>query len=155
MSSNPLLRYTFVSIGAAWPISGKVLAGTAPAAEGPTMAGEMTGFATMVGLIAVVALAFWLNHVRVRSSQKLVQAVLEKGVDLDRETLRLLLRRTPRRVQDLRRGAFYIAASIAIALFGFALDDPDPLRPLLGVAVVLAIFGVLYLVYARFLQDDL
>lgn len=103
-----------------------------------------------ISLAAV--LSFWL-YFRYRARQALqqtVQKAIERGQDLSPELLDRLGQPRKSGHADLRRGVIAIGLGVAFAAFGFILDEPDAVRPLLATAAFPLLIGVAYLALWRF-----
>lgn len=102
----------------------------------------------LFGSIAIVT-AFWLyfRYRTKQSLQKTVRAAIEKGQDLSPELLASLGQPKVSGDADLRRGIISVAIGIAFAILALvvSVEEPDAVRPMLGVAAFPGTIGVAYL----------
>lgn len=120
---------------------------------------------SVFGSFAAVCIApSYFKHRSSRDMQKTVRAAITEGQPLPPELVDVLTREVrkglPSRSRDIRRGVLFVAGAIGLALMGqftsFAIGMGDGARVgngLLGVACVPLMFGIAYLVLARFNKD--
>ncbi len=107
----------------------------------------------MVLVIGGVFFAFYLFRYKTNHDlQQTVRAAIEQGQQLTPEVLDRLGRPTPRPHADLRRGVVLVALGVAVAVFGFALNEDDAIRPMIAIGAFPAIIGVAYLGLWRFVS---
>ena len=105
--------------------------------------------------VSVVILVFLFLRYRTRYDYQLtVRQAVDKGQQLTPEFLERLAERAIRQERnpnrDLRFGAIAIAIGLAIASFGLILDEPDAVRPLIGVGNLPFLVGVAMLALWKF-----
>ena len=104
----------------------------------------------LLGTVGVLSLWLFLRHRGRSALQQTVQMAIEKGQDLSPELLDGLKLSQNSAFADLRRGIIAIAVAAAFAIFAFAIDEGDAVRPLLGISAFPFMLGVAYLALWRF-----
>lgn len=105
---------------------------------------------SMFIVIGVVMSLFYYFRYRTRSQmQQTVRVALERGQELSPELIDRLgePRKAPDR--DLRYGVIAVFLAIGIAVFGFALNEDDAVRPMLAISMLPLAIGIAYLVLWR------
>ena len=101
-------------------------------------------------VFASIALIFglWVYfRYRMRTeTQRTLRLALEKGTELSPEFIKQLGEAEPSKDKDLRRGLIWLALGIALAILGFAINEPDAMGPMLGSSAFPALVGVAYLI---------
>jgi hypothetical protein len=118
-------------------------------------------FGTFAG---VCIMPSYFKHRTQKEMQKTVRSAIAEGQSLPPELIDVLTRDVrkglPSRSRDIRRGVLFVAGAIGVALLGqfttlsFGFSDGQRIsNGLLGVACVPLMFGIAYLVLARFNKD--
>jgi len=128
----------------------------------------------MVAIIAIVAvfgsfaavfiMPGYFKHRSQKEMQKTVRSAIAEGQSLPAELIDVLTRDVrkglPSRSRDIRRGVLFVAGAIGLALLGqfttlsFGFGEGQRIsNGLLGVACLPLMFGIAYLVLARFNKD--
>ncbi|WP_292041720.1 MULTISPECIES: DUF6249 domain-containing protein [unclassified Brevundimonas] len=128
----------------------------------------------MVAIIAIVAvfgsfaavfiMPSYFTHRSQKEMQKTVRSAIAEGQNLPAELIDVLTRDVrkglPSRSRDIRRGVLCVAGAIGLALLGqfttlsFGFGEGQRIsNGLLGVACLPLMFGIAYLVLARFNKD--
>jgi len=103
-------------------------------------------------LAIVVVAAISVQFLKLRESQKTIRQAIERGQPLDDETVSRLLAAsrapppTPRGLAFI--GLLFVCLGVGMALLGWfgSLDQPSMLHQALGVAALLCMLGVPFLV---------
>ena len=105
----------------------------------------------VLAVAGVFALRLRYRHLDRVAAQATIRDAIEGGQALSPDLVALLTETDSGR-GDLRRGVISIAIAIALAIvaFAFAVDEPDALRPLTGIAAFPMIVGLAYLGLHRF-----
>lgn len=118
-------------------------------------------FGTFAG---VCIMPGYFKHRTQKEMQKTVRSAIAEGQSLPPELIDVLTRDVrkglPSRSRDIRRGVLFVAGAIGVALLGqfttlsFGLGESQRIsNGLLGVACLPLMFGIAYLVLARFNKD--
>jgi len=103
----------------------------------------------VLAVAGVFALRLRYRHLDRVAAQATIRDAIERGQALSPDLVALLTE-TNSGHGDLRRGVISIAIALAIVAFAFAVDEPDALRPLTGIAAFPMIVGLAYLGLHRF-----
>ncbi|MEX2125012.1 MAG: DUF6249 domain-containing protein [Woeseia sp.] len=101
-------------------------------------------------MAAVFVFFFWFRYRSRAETQHTFRAALDKGQELTPDIIDRLGQPKPREDADLRRAVIAIAIGIAVAAFGFILDEDDAIRPFLAISAFPFTIGIAYLIISRF-----
>lgn len=95
-----------------------------------------------VGIVVVTTVIAWLNHLGRLETEKTIREAIEKGTIVDAETIERLRRASavPWQRRLVAWAIFTISLAAGVALFALTISDQESeaLRPLLGIAALLA-----------------
>ena len=106
--------------------------------------------ASFIAITIVFVAWFYFRHREKSDTQKTFRLALEKGSELSPEFIKQLGTPEPGKDRDLRRGLIWLAIGISFAIFGFAVDEPDAIGPLLGISAFPGLVGLAYLIMWRY-----
>lgn len=100
------------------------------------------------GSLTLVLLgSFYFNYQGRRDLARAIRLVVEKADMSDPALAADLLKSLTAPPSDLRRGTLFIAVGLAFAILAIILDQPEALRPMLGVAAFPTLVGCAYLLF--------
>lgn len=118
------------------------------------MSEELLAISIPIILFMILGLVTWAYfHFRYKTRarvQETIRLALEKGHELTPELLDRMVDPPPSEDRDFRRGLISIAIGVAFALLGFMVDEPEAVKPLIGVGLFPFLVGVAYMIMWRF-----
>lgn len=104
-------------------------------------------FAVFGSIALVLVAALYLNYRGRRAVADTIREVVEKANLSDPQLATELLRQLTARPSDLRRGGLFLAVALAFVIMAFVLDQPEAVRPMIGVAAFPGMLGFAYLIF--------
>ena len=102
--------------------------------------------------LTLIMMFFWRYRAK-RDVQETIQRALEKGAELTPELLARLGEPVAKGETYMRRGVIWLAAGIAIAVFGVVVGEEDAIRPMLAIGCFPAIIGAANLLLWKITGD--
>ena len=99
-----------------------------------------------ISIAVVFSLWFYFRYKAREATQQTFRLALEKGSELSPEFIKQLGEPEPSKDKDLRRGLIWVAIGVAMAILGFAINDPEAIGPIMGSAAFPGLVGIAYLV---------
>jgi hypothetical protein len=103
-----------------------------------------------ISMAAVFVFFFWFRFRARAETQHTLRAALERGHELTPEIIDRLGHPRPAEHADRRRAIIAIALGVAVAAFGFILDEEDAVRPFLAISAFPFALGIAFLIISRF-----
>lgn len=103
-----------------------------------------------ISLAAVLVFFFWFRFRARAEAQNTIRAALERGHELTPEIIDRLGHPRPAEHADRRKAIISIALGVAVAAFGFILDERDAVRPFLAISAFPFALGIGFLIISRF-----
>ena len=103
-----------------------------------------------ISIAVVFSLWFYFRYKVRAATQQTFRLALEKGSELTPEFIKQLGEPEPSKDKDLRRGLIWVALGVAMAILGFAIDDPEAIGPIMGSAAFPGLVGIAYLIMWRY-----
>lgn len=94
---------------------------------------------------AVFVSAFFFNFHKRRLMYDAIKVAIEKTGQVDAALVESIVRDKVGANADLRKGVLLIATAAAFVILGFAVDDPDAIGPMAGVASFPGLIGACYI----------
>ncbi len=104
-----------------------------------------------LAIVVIVAAVLATRYFTRKQVHGTIRQAIDKGQELTPEILERLGETPKSPESDLRRGVFAVGVALAFGVFGFAIPEPDALRPMLGIAAFPLLVGLAYLALWKFL----
>lgn len=114
------------------------------------MQAEWIPIVMFISLAAVFVFFFWFRFRARAEAQSTIRAALERGHELTPEIIDRLGHPRPAEHADRRKAVIALALGVAVAAFGFILDEADAVRPLLAISAFPFALGIGFLIISRF-----
>lgn len=107
-----------------------------------------------LGLFAAVAAVFLASYAASYSNRRVVydtiKVAIERTGQVDPALVEAIVQDRIGPYADLRKGIVLLAVAGAFVVLGFAVGDPDAIRPLAGVAAFPGLVGAAYIAFHFF-----
>ena len=120
----------------------------------------MTEILVPLGLFAAIVGTIWLfshfNYLRRKVAHETVRHAIDKGQDVSPDLIEKMSLFVDAVRADLRRGVIFIAIGLGFVVLAFLVgqEEPEAVRPLVGIASFPLLLGLAYLALWKFAHGD-